>query len=74
MSCGGFQKGFPQGYLYYQGEWNIDFATLGGSPFQIEVTLTIRGIRYTGEASWRRIKGEGSMAPITFIPPLPGSD
>jgi hypothetical protein len=58
-------------YFYYQGEWDDDFSTLGGSPFDLEITLSIRGTTYIGHANWRKIKGEASMAPISFTPPLP---
>ena len=60
-------------FFYYQGEFDIPFSSLGGSPFDLEITLSIRGATYVGHASWRKIKGEGSMAPIAFTPPLPGS-
>lgn len=70
LLCGG--RG-SKGSFYYQREWDEDFSVLGQSPFDLEVTLTIRGTTYVGHATWRDVQGGPVYTPVTFTPPLPAA-
>lgn len=63
-----------EGTFYYQGEWLTEITPHGPAPWDVEVSVTIRGSEHVGRGRWPGPTGDPNSSPyvpLTWTPALP---
>jgi hypothetical protein len=65
---------YSRGSFYYQGEWLTEITPRGPAPWDVEVTVTIRGTEHVGVGTWPGPSSDPNLnpyIPLEWEPALP---